>query len=337
MKTLVAGLLACLLLTASVYGQYDRNKRFSWQEACFNNFSAPFCQGSDIVIKQKSGKNGTSSASGPGFVVPAQNVTAAEIIAGAIDWRFADPSAGTLVGFHAREIAASPIARKVIARLAATQGLAPVDAEKLMERLNAVAQVGISIHQDQMVVMLTGRSAESTLPPLESGWKAASVAGNAVLVGHVDAVDQAIQRLAKNDPPSELMGLAMSRQATAEFWVESFTGLPDAVAGTAQVKQYSLGIWLRDYLTSHLELEFSAAPDAKTLATWGPALDRAPEDNVVRVTTRVEADEVQQRLAAIAANPIAQQLTAIVKPIRYLPIPDITALQKTKPIIYGLN
>jgi hypothetical protein len=34
------------------------------------------------------------------------NLTPAEIAAGTIDWRFADPSADTLVGFRARRIAA---------------------------------------------------------------------------------------------------------------------------------------------------------------------------------------------------------------------------------------
>ena len=258
-----------LLSVAGLYGQYG-HQRFSWQEACYKNFGLPYCQGRDFAIKpQPKGK--TDSARGVARdqdLLPVANVTPAEIAAGAIDWRFADPSADTLVGFHARRIAAEPLARKVIAQLGANIGLTPVEIGNIIERLSGVEQVAISASQNQTVIMVTGRENDSTLPPLEAGWKATPVAGNAILIGQAEAVDQAIQRLTKDDPPSEMMRLAMKRQADNEFWTVGFAGLASRQTESTKVKGFSLEVCIRDHLTSELALEFNGPPDAKALAAW---------------------------------------------------------------------
>ena len=264
-------------------------------------------------------------------------MTPSEIVAGVIDWRFAHPSADTLLAFHAKKLAALPLARKVIAQLGANQGLTPVDIERILERLSGVEQVAISVGENQTVVMVTGRGSDSTLPPLEPGWKAVPVVGNAVLVGQLDAVEQAVQRLTKNDPPSEMMRSAMERQADSEFWAVAFFGLVGSDAGSTKVKRFSLEISIRDHLTSDLVLEFNGSPDAKTLATWAPSLKGAIEGNVVHVTTTIDADEVQQKLDQIAASPIGEHLTALVKSTRYLPMRNTTVPRQTKPVIYGLD
>jgi hypothetical protein len=300
-----------LFLGASLYGQHG-HQRFSWQEACYKNFGLPYCQGRDFAIKpQPLGKNGSSRGTGGDQdQFPAVNVTPGEIAAGAIDWRFADPSADTLVGFHARKLAAEPLARKVIARLGANIGLTPGEIENLIERLSGVEQVGISAGQNQTVVMITGRGNESIVPPLEPGWKATPVAGNALLVGQADAVDQAVQRLPQDVPPSEMMRMAMKRQSDNEFW---------AVGFAQPVKGFSLEVWIRDRLTSEL--------------TLGGAI----EGNVTHVTTTIEPDEVQQKLGQVAASPVAEYLTALVKPTRYLPMHDAAVPKQAKPVIYGLD
>jgi hypothetical protein len=332
-RTLVAG----LLLAASLFGQYG-HQRFSFQEACFKNFGLPYCQGSDFAIKpQPKGKNDPSRSSGAGLDLPAANVTPSEIAAGAIDWRFADPSADTLVGFHARRLMAEPLARKVIGQLGANLGLAPADVENILERLAGVEQVAISAGQNQIVVMVTGRASDSTLPPLEPGWKSAAAAGNAILVGQADAVDQAVQRLAKDNPPAEMMRLAMRRQAGNDFWAVGFAGLVSPRAEIAKVKGFSVAVWIRDQINSALSLEFNGPPDAKALETWAPALKGGIEGNVVHVTTTIEANEVHQKLGQAATSPMGEYLTALVKPTRYLPMHDATVPKQAKPVIYGLD
>jgi hypothetical protein len=331
MRTLVAG----FLFAASLFGQYG-HQRFSWQEACYKNFALPYCQGNDFAIKPEKGKS--SSLRGIGADVdpfPATNVTAADIMAGTIDWRFADPSADMLVGFHAKKLATGTLARKASAQLLANFGLAPAEIDSVLDRLSGVEQVGISVSQSHTVVMITGRGSDSAPPPLEPGWKAVPVVGNALLVGPADAVDQAVQRLAKDDPPGELMRVAMKRQAVNEFWAIGFAAGLDAEH--AKVKSFSMQLLVRDHITSALALEFREPPDAKTLGAWAPALKAVTEGNLVHVTTMMEADEVQQKLSQIAASPIGEHLAALVKPTAYLPIHEATAPEPAKPKIYGLD
>jgi hypothetical protein len=333
----VRTLAAVLLLTASLYGQYG-HQHFSWQEACFKNFALPYCQGHDFAIKpQPKGKNQSIGAAIDIYSGPVANVTPSEIVAGAIDWRFADPEADTLIGFRARKLAVLPMGRKLIAQLGANQGLAPDDIEKIRERLAGVEQVAISVGQNQTVVMITGRGSDSTLPPLEVGWKAVPVVGNAILVGYAAAVDQAVQRLTKDDPPSDMMRLAMKRQANSEFWAVAFGGLAHQDPGFTKVKDFSLEVLVNDYLTSDLALEFDGPPDPKTLSSWGSALKATTDSNVVHVSTTIEADQVRQKLSQIAANVIREHLTALVRPACYLPLRDPTVSKQAKPVIYGLN
>ncbi len=331
MRTLVVG----LFLAASLFGQYG-HQRFSFQEACYKNFGLPYCQGNDFAIKPQKGKS--DSLRGIGADVdpfPATNVTAADIMAGSIDWRFADPSADTLVGFHAKKLATGTLARKASAQLLANFGLTSAEIDSVLDRMSGVEQVGISVGPNHTIVMITGRGSDSTLPPLEPGWKATPVVGNALLVGQADAVDQAVQRLAKDDPPGEMMRVAMKRQAINEFWAIGFAAGLDAEH--AKVKSFSMQLLIRDHITSALALEFNAPPDAKALGAWAPALKAVVEGNLVHVTTMMEADEVQQKLSQIAASPIGENLAGLVKPTLYLPIPAATAPELAKPKIYGLD
>ncbi len=331
MRTLVVG----LFVAGSLFGQYG-HQRFSWQESCYKNFGLPYCQGNDFAIKLPKGKS--ESLRGIGADVdpfPATNVTAADIIAGTIDWRFADPSADTLVGFHAKNLATVPLARKAVAQLGANLGLAPAEVQNLLDRMSGVEQVGISVSQSHTIVMITGRGSDSVIPPLEPGWKATPVVGNALLVGPADAVDQALQRLAKDDPPGEMMRIAMKRQATNEFWAIGFAAGLDAEH--AKVKSFSMQLLVRDHITSALALEFSAPPDAKALGVWAPALKAVVEGNLVHATTTMEPDEVQQKLSQIAASPIGEHLAGLVKPTLYLPMPAVTAPEQAKPKIFGLD
>lgn len=326
-----------LLLAASAFGQYG-HQRFSTQEACYKNFGLPYCQGNDFAIKPERGGKKDSSRSGtdPG-TLPVANVTPAEIVAGAIDWRFADPSADTLVGFHARRLAAMPLARKMITQWGANLGLTPAQTGSIVERLSGVEQVAISIGQNQTVVMITGRENDSTLPVLEPGWKATPVLGNAMVVGPADAVDKAVQRLTKDDPPGEMMRLAMKHQADNELWAVGFAGLAGPKAESTKVKAFSMEVSIRDHLTSELALEFDGPPNAKALGTWAPALKGGIDGNVVHVTTTIEADEVEQKLGQIAASPMGEHLTALLKPTRYLPIHDTSVPKQAKPVIAGLD
>jgi len=326
-----------LLVATSLFGQYGHH-RFSWQESCFNNFSLPYCQGRDFGIKQPKGKNGSSRGVGGEVDFPATNVTAAEVVAGAIDWRFADPSAETLVGFHAKKLAALPLGRKMVAHLETSLGLAPVEIDSLLERLSGAEQVAISVGQNQTVMMVTARESDSTPPPLEPGWKATPVYGNALLIGQAEAVDQAVQRIAKNDPPGEMMRLAMRRQANNELWVLGFPGQTGPEAGSPKVQGFSLELSNRDgFFISDLALEYSAPPDAKTLGTWAAPLKAAVDGNVVHASTTIESHETEQKLGLIVASPIGEHLTALAKPTRYLPIHDASVPKQEKPKIYGLD
>lgn len=261
------------------------------------------------------------------------------IVVGGIDWRFADPFADALVGLNFGGISASPLARDLITLLGAKQGLNEGDIQKIVDGMADVDQVALSVRNNRVVAMITGHVADSPLSAPEAGMKAVPISGGALLVGHTDAVDQAMQRIAMKGPLAELTRAAEQRQASSEFWVIGSAGLIGPQAVSAGVKQFSLTVWIRERFTSDMSLEFSGAPNPTTLRRWQTQLGSPPivEGNAVHVRTSMEASELQQKVGEIASGPLGQGLAALVEAARYLPVRDNSVPKQTKPIIYGLD
>jgi hypothetical protein len=311
--------------------------RFRWQDLCFKNPAAPVCQGKDYAVKHPPPeKDTTPSVVTSRFPATPKTVTPSVIVVGGIDWRFADPFADALVGLNFSGLSASPIARGAIALLGANQGLSKVDIQKIFDGLSGVNQIALSFRNNRVVAMVTGSAAFSTLPATEPGLKAAPVSGGAMLVGHADAVDQAIQRLGIKGPPSELTRLAEGRQARSEFWAIASPGLVGPQAVSAGIKRLSLTVWIRDSVTSDVTFEFNGVPSANTLRTWQAKLGNATvEGNAVHLRMSMEAAEVQRMFGQTAASPLGQGLAVLVVAARYLPVPAFPT--RTKPMIYGLD
>ena len=329
-------LVAGVVLAASLCGQ----KHFNWQNYCFDHPAAPFCSGHEYAIKPP--KGGKDAATGnvvtDPFPPPPESVTSSPIVAGGIDWRFADPFADTFAGFDFSALSASPLARSLIVQLGANQGLTEADLKKIFDGLSGVEQVALSVRDKRIVVMVTGGVKDLTLPALEAGLKVAPVSGNAMLVGHADAVDLAIQRMAMKGPPAELTRWARERQANSEFWAVGPAGLVGPQAVSAGVKRFSLAASIRNDLTSDMAFELNETPGADTLRLWQTTLgDATLGGNVVHVRMSMEADEAQQRFGQIAASPAGQSLAALVKAARYLPMRDTTVPRPARPVIYGLD
>ena len=315
--------------------------KFSWQDYCFQNPRAPVCKGNDYAVKPPAAAKGAA----PRTVVTSpssstrQTVTPSLIVVGAIDWRFADPFADALVGLNFSGISASPLARSLITLLGAKQGLTEAEIQKIFDGLSDVDQVALSVRNNRMVAMITGHVADTTLPAPEAGLKAVPISAGAILIGHTEAVDQAIQRIGMKSTPTELTRSAEQRQASSEFWTIGSAGLLGPQGVTAGVKRFSLTVWIRDRLTSDVAFEFNGVPSASTLRTWRTKLGSTAivEGNAIHVRAAMEAGEVQQKVGEVVAGPMGQGLAALVEAARYLPVRDSAAPKQTKPIIYGLD
>jgi hypothetical protein len=308
-------------------------RRFNWQNYCFDHPAAPFCSGHEYAIKpQPKGAAPRDVVTNPYAPAP-PIVTPTIIVISGIDWRFADPFADTLAGFNFSGLSTSPLARNLIAQLGASQGLSEADLRKIFDGLSGVDQIALSIRDNQIVAMLTGNVTDSTLPAPEAGWKALPVSANAMLVGHPEAVDQAAQRIAMKLPLAEFTRLAVERQTGSDFWAIGPAALVSPQAVTAGVKRFTLTVSVRNRLTSDLGFEFDASPDPDILRTWQTTL----EDKVAHLRMSMEAYEVQQGFGRIVASPVGQRLAALVQAARYLPVRNATVPSHTKPVIYGLD
>lgn len=334
-----------LLGTAGLFGQ---GKTMNWQNSCFNNPAAPYCQGHDFAVSKKPAANDAGSKPSVKTTRPYSDPRSAgssTIVVGALDWRFADPLPDAVIGFNVSNLAASPLARGLIGRLGATasetdRALTDADMKKIFDGLSGVDQVAMSVRNNRVVVMVTGRAAESTVPPAEAGFKATSVSGNAMLFGHSDAVDQAAQRMAVHGLPADAAHQAFDeRQSTSEFWVTGSPALLGPQAMSLGVKRFSLAVSIQDRLVSDLAFEFNGVPNANTLKTLQTTLGPSAvlEGNVMHVRTSIEAAEMDQKFAEIAASPLGQRLSELVKAAQYLPAPDTTVKKRTRPVIYGLD
>jgi hypothetical protein len=260
------------------------------------------------------------------------------IVIGAIDWRFADPFADELAGFNFSGLSASPLARSLVARLGAKQGLAEADIQKIFDALADVDQVALSVRDNRVVVMITGRATNSAPPAPEAGLKVVQVSGNAMLLGHPDAVDQAMRRIAMNGPASDVMRLAEERQASSEFWAMGSARLLGPQAASAGLKRFFLTVSIQDRLTSDLAFEFSGAVSEDTIRKLRTTLGAATlEDQTVHVRTSMETGEVQQKFGQILDSPVGERLAALVGAARYLPAREAAAPKSARPVIYGLD
>ena len=315
--------LAC---AAGLHGQ----RRFSWQDYCFNHPAAPFCQGHEYAVKRtppvKDAPPPASVGAGPAPSTP-RTATPSVITIGGVDWRFADPSADALAGFRARDLLASPFTRNLMLRLGATEP----EIQNISDRLSGLDQVALSIRDNRVVAMITGRAPDSTLAPLDAGLKAVAVSGNAMLVGDTGAVDQAIRRLEMQDSAADLKQFAEERQAASEFWAAGSAVLLGPQAARAGVKRFSLAISIRDRLTSDAAFEFDGAPSVEAVGMWPGAA--TIEGATVHVRMSIEPGETRQ--GEIASSLLGQRLAALIAAGRYLPTRDTTT--RTGPVIYGLD
>jgi hypothetical protein len=260
---------------------------------------------------------------------------AGEAAAGSIDWRFADPLADVVMGINFGHLSASPLARAVIAQLAARQALTDADVKKIFDGLAGVDQIGVSLKDNRMVVMFTGGVSQMGLPAPQPGMKTLPISG-ALLFGSTEAVDQAAQRINAKGALSELVQSAAERQASAEFWAVGSARAAGQLAIDAGVKRFWLTFSARERLTGEMAFECSGPPSAKTvevLAVPGAAI----EGNVVHSTMSMEPGEVRQKFGEVVASPVGDRLATMVGAARQLPTSDVSVLKQTRPVIYGLD
>ncbi len=318
-----------------------QRKRFSWQNYCFEHPAAPFCRGHEYAVKKHPpGKDGEPQSGDSTEFTPAPAVETPSIIVipGGIDWRFADPAGDTLAGFHFKHLSASPFASRWIAQLGARQGLAEADTQKIVSRLQGMDQLALSVRDGKMVAMLTGPLASQTPPALHQGLKAAPVSGGALLIGHAEAVDQALQRITAQNPPAELTRLAYELHAGKDIWAIAPARLAGDEAVNAGVQRFLVSVLVGNGIASDVAFECSHAPDPDTLRTWQTSLG-APslERDILHFKASMDAAEAQQKFDRLAAGPLGQYMASLVAAARYLPARETNPSQTPRPLIYGLG
>jgi len=332
MRILALGLASAAVLCA----QYRHH--FSWQEACFNNPGAPYCQGHEYAVKPQPAKKDPPSSksvvSNP-FASTERSPAATIVEVGGIDWHFADPSADALLGINVGGLSSSPLERKLISQLGAGQGLGEADMQKILSGLSQVDQIAISVRNDRAAMMITGPVADLPASGIEPGMKAVAYPG-AMLVGHADAVDQAAQRITAKGPSAELTALAQQLQGGCEFWAVGSASAMGPQAGSLGLKRFTLAVWVRDSVMADLALEFNEAPTEKTLNMLRASNPVSVEGNVVHLRMSAGRDDVQQKFAPFVSSPAGQRLAALVRAAQYLPPRPATA-SKAKAVIYGLD
>lgn len=312
----------------------------TWQERCFNNPAAPYCQGRDFAVRKTPPPKDTTpkAVTNPSFhaTTPARPMPSMMMTVGAMDWRFVDPFADAIVGINFAGIADSELAHSMVAQLGAKQGLTDADVKKLFEGLSGLDQIAASVRDNKFVVMLTGSVADTVPPPAEMGVKAVPVSAGVMLFGSSDAVDQAMQRINAKFPLSDMGKSAQERQAASEFWVMGSARAAGPQAMNAGIRRFFLTVWIRSNLISDLAFEFNGVPNARTLEAF-KKLGGTLEGNVLHTRSAIEASELKQKFGEFVESPMGERLGALVAAARSLPARDTTAPKQAKPVIYGLE
>jgi hypothetical protein len=137
-----------------------------------------------------------------------------------------------------------------------------------------------------------------------------------MLLGHADAVDQAVKRMAASG------GVAEMPQDGGAFWA-----IASAALAGPEVKQLLVTGSMENQVPADLTVEFNAVPAAETLRTW-------PSGGTVEGGTL----HVGMSMEAIVASPAGRQLAAgLIEAARFIPAPGAAAPKHTRPVIYGLD
>ncbi len=319
------------ICACSLYGQSYGPKVKDFTESCFRNPALPYCNTRDFVPKP-----GAKNATNPYGAATATAQPSTD--SAGIDWRFADPSADSLSVLDCKQLYTSAPGRALIGQLASSQGLTAMQTEDLLRTLSGVGNVALSIQQDAVLIMVTGRAPDAVLPALESGWKSLPLGENAVLVGPTAAVDQATKRLAADAQLAGFPLAAQQRPADAGFWMAAPAKLAGQDAVTAGAKQIELTASFADPFSSVTAFHFDAAPDPAPIRSWLNTLGGVSlQGNVIRARAYIDPPNIQQNFPQIAASPLGLGLAGIIRFARYLPVRDTSATVHTKPVIYGLD
>jgi hypothetical protein len=286
--------------------------------------------GHDSAVKPTKG----GKTSGGGYAA----AVARTVDAGGIDWRFADPAADALAVLNCEKLAGSRLAHGLIDQLGASQGLKEAALQRIFRGLSGVEQVALSVREDQIVLMIAGRSSDAILPAPVAGWKTVSFPGNLMLIGHSEAVDRAAQRIWAASLLGDMAQMALERPADSEFWAVGSAKLAGPEAVAAGVKRFSLTASMQDRFASDTIFEFAGAPDAGAIRAWVSSLgDAKIEGNVVYAKTSIELDAMAKSSGQIAGSPFGRRFAALIQSAQYLPVRDTAATVHTKAVIYGLD
>ncbi len=327
-------IFACL----SAAGLFGQHKKMNWQNACFMNPTAPYCQQREFAGRPLPAPKESPSVVTTPFSPNIRTGPASLVAVGGIDWQFAEPEADWVAGFNVSQLSASPIARSLIVQLGASQGLSEAGMKNVLAKLSALDQAAVSVRGDRPLFMLTGNLTASMLSGLAADWKAVPVGSGALLFGSAEAVDQAASRIQMKGPASEWTRLAGQQAAVTDMWALGSGRLAFPSAATGGVKRFSMTASFRDPLTIGTALEFGGVPDAAAVTSWPAGFGVASvQGNSVQTKISLAEAEVQQRLTELAASPLGERLAALIDIARYLPAPAAPVPAKAKAVIYGLD
>jgi hypothetical protein len=341
--------LASLFLGICVFGQKQ-----TWQDRCFNNPSAPYCQGRDFAVKPAakekapsgvirttfpSIQNGGPSYRGSG--VPTTGII--DAVTSSMNWKFVDPSSDVLTGINVRALAGSELARRLIASLAAQADIQQAEVSKLFEKLSEVDRIIVSVRNTEVVAFVIGQvpdpiAQQGSMALPDAGLKAVQVSKNAMLVGHVNAVDQALARIAEQGPPSDLARLGETKMNQgAEFWAVGRSSFVLPEAASAGAAWSTLTIWIRDAVTTEFAFDLAGPPSQAVLRDAQAKLGTFwVQGNTILTRTSLSGDQVTAEFSKMAAGPVGQQLSLLVAAAQFTPGRDPNA-PKRRPVIVGLD
>ena len=91
--------------------------------------------------------------------------------------------------------------------------------------------------------------------------------GKGLLIGHAEAVDEAVKRLSIDTPLGDLGSMALDREAHGQFWAAASSKVA-AQQATTGVKRLWLSALLGTRLVNDTAFEFNAAPDVNAIQPW---------------------------------------------------------------------
>lgn len=326
------------------------------QDWCNNNPNQPVCRGNkaNSSAPQVVAPVAPTAPAGANYtlVPPTTSRTRkgpADVRLGELDWRLVLPQSDFLLGINVSDLLGSDLARALIHAWAGKLGAAAAEQDKLLGSLADVSQTVISVHQNEILIVLMGRVDDFPEVNQTGPMQSVKVAPDTVIFGSNRTLNSTLFRLKFPLNASAQIKEGQQLSRSYQLWAcgkpAAFAAFGRPMPANSPVSSMKFGISLRDQFRMDTILDAASPVAAKRLLeTSGKNAPReltaSIEGSSVHYTMQLDRAAALARFSGFLSEPMGRQLAPLLAAARQMSADKASGAARLSPgkaVIEGLD